>query len=72
MCTRDIIFRFAGAFILVSVLLAWQVHPAWLLFTAFVGFNLMQSSVTHFCLLERMLGVARLFGCAPASPGGGK
>ena len=54
--------RFAGAFVLVSLLLA-QVHSRyWLWFTAFVGLNLLQSSFTNFCPLEMMLrkaGVGR-------------
>ena len=54
--------RFAGAFVLGSLLLA-QVHSRhWLWFTAFVGFNLVQSSFTNFCPLEmalRKLGVGR-------------
>jgi hypothetical protein len=63
MCNEGIIRRFAGAFILLSVLLAWLVHPAWLLFTAFVGLNLLQSSFTAFCPLERMLGRFGFPGC---------
>ncbi|HVE32678.1 MAG TPA: DUF2892 domain-containing protein [Gemmatimonadaceae bacterium] len=63
MCNDRIIRRFAGAFILASVALAWWVHPAWLLFTAFVGANLLQSSVTTVCPLERMLGHFGLFNC---------
>lgn len=47
--------RFAGTFVLASLALGWWVHPAWFLFTAFVGLNLLQSSVTRFCPLERML-----------------
>lgn len=50
-----IIRRFAGSFILASLLLA-QVHSRyWLWFTAFVGFNLLQSSFTKFCPLELVL-----------------
>lgn len=67
MCDDRIIRRFAGGFILLSVALAWWVSPWWLLFTAFVGFNLLQSSVTAFCPLERILGRMRWFGCQ-ASP----
>ena len=37
MCNDRIIRRFAGAFTLVSLGLGWWVHPAWLLFTAFVA-----------------------------------
>ncbi|MBK5189444.1 MAG: DUF2892 domain-containing protein, partial [Gemmatimonadaceae bacterium] len=40
------------------------VHPAWLLFTAFVGFNLLQSSFTGFCPLEKILGYFGVAGCA--------
>ena len=55
-----IIRRFAGSFILVSLVLAHYHSPYWLWFTAFVGFNLLQSSFTRFCPLEiilRKLGV---------------
>ena len=50
-----LIRRFAGAFILGSLALAYWVSPYWLLFTAFVGANLLQSSFTRWCLLERIL-----------------
>ena len=65
MCDEMLIRRFAGVFVLLSLALGWWVHPAWFLFTAFVGFNLLQSSVTHFCPLERILGAVGLFGCRP-------
>ena len=64
MCPDSIIRRFAGFFVLVSVALGYFVHPAWLLFTAFVGVNLIQSSVTKFCPLERVLGFTRVLGCS--------
>lgn len=51
-----LIRRFAGTFILVSLALGWWVHPAWFLLTASVGLNLLQSSFTRFCPLERVLG----------------
>ncbi|MEQ1690165.1 MAG: DUF2892 domain-containing protein [Gemmatimonas sp.] len=60
-----IIRRFAGVFILLSLVLGWAVSPYWYLFTAFVGLNLLQSSFTAFCPLERMLGRVGLFGCTP-------
>lgn len=53
---------FAGTFILVSLLLAHFHSPNWLWFTAFVGFNLLQSSLTCFCPLEiilKKLGVGK-------------
>jgi hypothetical protein len=46
---------FAGTFILSSLLLAHLHSPNWLWFTAFVGFNLLQSSLTRFCPLEIIL-----------------
>ena len=67
MCDDRIIRRVAGVFVLLSLALGWFVHPAWLLFTAFVGLNLLQSSFTHFCPLERILGRVGFPGCA-ASP----
>ncbi len=65
MCNELVIRRIAGLFVMGSLALGWWVHPAWFLFTAFVGFNLFQSSLTRFCPLERMLGASRLFGCRP-------
>lgn len=63
MCNDAVIRRFAGVFILLSVALGTWVHPGWYAFTAFVGFNLLQSSVTKFCPLEKVLGRFGLFGC---------
>ncbi len=48
----------AGSFILISLLLAIYVHTNWLWFTAFVGFNLLQSSFTKWCLMEDLLKMA--------------
>jgi hypothetical protein len=45
----------AGSFVLISVLLAVYVNPNWLWFTAFVGANLLQSSITKWCLMEDIL-----------------
>lgn len=43
------VMAFAGALILLSLALS-QIHTAyWLLFTAFVGANLLQASFTGFC-----------------------
>ncbi|MFZ3229617.1 MAG: DUF2892 domain-containing protein [Pseudobdellovibrio sp.] len=46
---------FAGSFILISLALAYYHSPYWLGFTAFVGVNLLQSSITKFCPLEIIL-----------------
>jgi hypothetical protein len=50
-----IIRRFAGVFVLTSLVLAHFHSLYWLWFTAFVGFNLLQSSFTNFCPLELIL-----------------
>jgi hypothetical protein len=65
MCSEKVIWRFAGVFILLSVAAGYWLSPLWFLFTAFVGANLLQSSFTGFCPLERMLGRAGLAGCHP-------
>ena len=50
-----IIRAFAGCFVLGSLALGWWIHPGWFLFTAFVGANLLQSSITRWCLMEDIL-----------------
>ncbi len=45
----------AGSFILISLLLAHFHSPYWLWFTAFVGANLLQSSLSKWCLMEDIL-----------------
>lgn len=50
----------AGSFVLLSLALGVQGSPLyqnanWLWFTAFVGANLLQSGVTRWCLMERIL-----------------
>ena len=50
----------AGIMILISVALVHFVSPWWLLFTAFIGLNLIQSAFTGFCppaMLFRKLGM---------------
>jgi hypothetical protein len=50
----------AGTFILLSLALGVPGSPLfvsswWLAFTAFVGVNLLQSGLTRWCLMERIL-----------------
>lgn len=45
----------AGTFILISLILAVYVNINWLWFTGFVGANLLQSSFTKWCLMEKIL-----------------
>ena len=56
------VMAFAGVMILVSIALTQLVSPWWWLLTAFVGFNLLQSSFTGFCpaaMVMRKLGVGK-------------
>jgi len=63
----------AGSFILLSLALAHWVNPLWLWFTVFIGVNLIQSSLTKWCLMEDILrkaglgGVAKSGQCLPTS-----
>ena len=50
-----IVMMFAGAVILVSVLLSQMYHVYWLFLTAFVGVNLLLASLTGFCPLAKIL-----------------
>lgn len=45
----------AGSFILLSLLLAVYVNQNWLWLTAFVGVNLLQSGLTKWCLMEKIM-----------------
>jgi hypothetical protein len=59
------VMAFAGVMILISLLLTQFVSPWFWLFTAFIGLNLLQASVTGFCpaaIVFRKLGVSS--GCA--------
>lgn len=50
-----LVFRFAGVFVLASLVLAQYHSTNWLWFTAFVGANLLQASFTGFCPLAFIL-----------------
>jgi hypothetical protein len=45
----------AGAFVVISVVMAVYVNINWLWFTVFVGANLFQSAFTQWCLMEKIL-----------------
>ena len=55
MTLENAIRALAGAFVLLSVALGYFLHPGFLLFTAFVGLNLLQSAFTGFCPAETIL-----------------
>ena len=57
-----IVFAFAGTMILASLALSQLHSPCWLLLTAFVGANLLQSAFTGFCPLAMVL---KRLGIAP-------
>ena len=50
-----IVLAVAGSLILLSVSLGYSINPYWLLLTAFVGLNLLQSAFTGFCPLAVIL-----------------
>lgn len=56
------VMAFAGVMILISVALTQFVSPWWWVLTAFIGFNLLQSSFTGFCpaaMVMRRLGIGK-------------
>jgi hypothetical protein len=55
MTVERIVVIVAGFFILLSLILSQYHNPNWLWFTAFVGFNLLQSGFTGFCPLAIIL-----------------
>ncbi len=60
MTVNRIVRIVAGFFVLLSLALGVEGSPLfvshyWLWFTAFVGFNLLQSGFTNFCPLDRIL-----------------
>ncbi len=60
----------AGTFVLASLALGWLVSPWFLLFTAFVGLNQVQSAFTNTCLMMKLLkraGVRDDTVCGPAA-----
>ena len=64
MSIERMVLAFAGGFILISLTLSQLFSPYWLLFTASVGFNLLQSAYTGFCPLAKIL---KAMGVKPGS-----
>lgn len=53
---REHIIRiFAGTLVLIGTALGYFVNEWWLLLPTFVGLNLIQSAITKWCLLEKIL-----------------
>ena len=55
MNSERVVRIFAGSVVLISILLVLYHSQWWLLLTAFVGANLLQSGFTQFCPLDRIL-----------------
>jgi hypothetical protein len=53
--TNKLIKFIAGFFVLTSLLLGIYINEKFFWFTGFVGINLMQSSITNWCLMEDIL-----------------
>ena len=62
--TERIIRAVAGSLILISLALGVWVNHYWLILTAFVGLNLLQSSISRFCPLEYFLKKKGFFCCS--------
>ena len=64
----------AGFFIMLSLALGVQASPLfhhayWLWFTLFVGFNLFQSGITRWCLMDKILAALGVPVGLPAGSG---
>jgi hypothetical protein len=60
MRVESAVYLMAGTMVLIGTTLAYTVSPWWLLLTAFVGLNLVQSAFTGFCpaeIIYRRLGL---------------
>jgi hypothetical protein len=47
--------RIIGIMVLASAALAYFVSPYWLLFTVFIGLNMLQFGFTDWCLMKTLL-----------------
>ncbi len=65
MTTNRAVMLFAGFMVLASLGLGYYISPWWHVLTAFVGFNLMQSSITGFCPAAMIF---RKMGCPSGVP----
>ena len=63
MYVNDALHLMAGFFVLLSLALGHTVHQGFYLFTAFVGLNLLQSGLTHWCPAMWILKKAGLKDC---------
>lgn len=65
MTIDNAVLSFAGAIVLLGLLLGWLVSPYFYLLSAFAGLNLLQAGITGFCpaaMMFKRLGLKP--GCA--------
>lgn len=55
---EKIVRAVAGSMVLISISLAFWINMHWLWLGVFVGVNLVQSTFTRFCPLEKILDAA--------------
>ena len=67
MCIERYVRLVAGSLVLLSLVLAQLVSAWFLLVTAFVGANLLQASLTQWCLLVSMLRKLGVAECSSSS-----
>ena len=70
MCIERYVRLVAGSLVLASLTLAYFASPWFLLLAAFVGANLLQASLTRWCLLESILRRLGVQECTVAAPNG--
>ncbi len=66
MTQKELFRAIVGVMILASVALTVRVSQWWLLFTVFIGVNMLQSAFTRFCPLDMMLKKTGRAGCPEA------
>ena len=59
-----IVLAFAGAMVILSLLLSYYASPWWLALAAFIGLNMLQAAFTGFCPLAMIL---KKLGCRPGA-----
>ncbi|MDH3254047.1 MAG: DUF2892 domain-containing protein [Acidobacteriota bacterium] len=55
MTVNEYLRAIAGSLVVASVALGYWVHPGFLVFTAFVGINLLQSAFSDWCPMMSLL-----------------
>lgn len=65
MTIDNAVLSFAGAVVLIGLVLGWLASPYWLLLSAFAGANMLQAGFTGFCPAAKVFKAFGLrTGCA--------